>query len=327
MNVNPLSGDYPFIRTVSSPLTSHMLRPLDPRCETVQFSEALSPGDYVTLSEWMAQYPSVTLRAFGSYDGSIRDLDFLRHFPGLQRFSADAMYSSLQSLEGLGYLPASTTVLGIGQTKKKLSLKPLERFTALRRLSLEGQTKDIGVISALTNLRSLTLRSITLPDLSILQTLGRLRALDLKLGGTRDLTLLPTIGHLEYLELWMVRGLHDLSPISGLEGLSYLFLESLKQVEKLPDFTRSARLETVWLQNMKGLKDLAPLLAAPALRRLALVEMAHLQAEDVGILAGHPVLEAFRLGLGSERKNNAARSLVALPPGENWGKPDVFGGD
>jgi hypothetical protein len=46
------------------------------------------------------------------------------------------------------------------------------------------------------NFTSLTLRSITLPDLSLLLPLSQLRALDIKLGGTRDLTLLPQIGAL-----------------------------------------------------------------------------------------------------------------------------------
>ena len=61
-------------------------------------------------------------------------------------------------------------------------------------------------------LTSLTLRSITLPDLAQLQPLAQLRALDIKLSGTRDLTLLPAIGQLEYVELWVIRGFSDLAP-------------------------------------------------------------------------------------------------------------------
>ncbi len=61
---------------------------------------------------------------------------------------------------------------------------------------LEGQTKDIEVVSQLT---SLTLRSITLPNLALLQPLAQLRALDIN-------------GQLEYVELWMIRGFSDLAP-------------------------------------------------------------------------------------------------------------------
>ncbi|MCZ9880475.1 leucine-rich repeat domain-containing protein [Arthrobacter sp. B2a2-09] len=322
-----LGRDYPLIRDVESPLTGDMLRPLDPRCRVVQFRRALTETDYRVLAEWIAQYPSVSLRAYSSSDGSIRDLDFLRFFPNLDKFSADALYHSLESIEGLGYLPSSATMIGLGQTKKKLSLKPLGRFTSLQRLYLEGQTKDIDTISGLRTLRSITLRSITLPDLSILQPLAQLRALDLKLGGTRDLALLPTIGRLDYLELWMVRGLSDLSPVAELKHLRYLFLQSLKQVTQLPDLTRLSKLETVWLETMKGLTDLSPLLTAPSLRRVAVFDMAHLQPEDVGVLAGHRRLEQLRVGLGSNRKNDAARKLVPLPAGEGWEKPESVRGD
>jgi hypothetical protein len=46
--------------------------PLDPRCQVVQFQSALSDADHRTLAE----HPSVELRAYASYDGSIRDLEF-----------------------------------------------------------------------------------------------------------------------------------------------------------------------------------------------------------------------------------------------------------
>ncbi|WP_416417188.1 hypothetical protein [Paenarthrobacter aromaticivorans] len=315
--------DYPFHRMIGSPLTEHMLRPLDPRCHTVQFFSALTNSDYRVLGEWMQQYPAVTLRAFSFGDNTIKDLDFLRFFPKLEQFTADALYNSLVSLDGLGYLPEAATYLGIGQTKKKLSLKPLGRFTSLRRLYLEGQTKDINTITELTGLRHLTLRSITLMDLSLLQPLTGLKALELKLGGTTDLDLLPSIGRLEYLEFWLVRGLDDVTPISEVKTLQYLFLQSLKQVTALPDFSKLPGLHSIWLETMKGLTDLTPLLAAPALRKLALVNMNHLQPEDVGVLRDHPGLQELTAGLGSKKKNDAVGKLVPLPRADSlWPRPD-----
>lgn len=315
--------DTPSQRTVMSPLTPEMLRPLDPRCRTVQFCGALSDNDYRTLGEWLEQYPDVCLRAFSFNDDSIQDLEFLRFFPTLQQFQADALYDSLVSFEGLGYLPETARYIGLEQTRKKISLMPLARFTGLRKLYLEGQTKDIDVVSGLTNLRHLALRSIRLPDLSLLQPLSKLKALELKIGGTNNLQLLPTVGELEYLEIWLVRGLSDLSPISELRHLKYLFLQSLKQVTRLPDLSKLPELESVWLETMKGLTDLSPLLTAPALRRLALVSMAHLQPEDVGILKDQPTLEELRAGLGSTKKNDAVRRLVRLPDAESlWAKPE-----
>jgi hypothetical protein len=196
---------------------------VDPRREVIQFSSALTNADYALLGEWFADQPTKTLRAYGSYDGTITDLEFLRHFPTPRSFQADALYHSLTNIDGLGYLPDDVQFISLGQTKKRLSLAPLARFTTIRRLYLEGQSKDIEVVSDLRHLRSVTLRSIRLPDLALLKPLSRLRALDLKLGGTKDIALLPDLQSLDYLELWMVKGLADLSPIAHLPRLEYSF--------------------------------------------------------------------------------------------------------
>lgn len=164
------------VRDAESPLTDEMLRPLDPACEYVQFSRALSDADYGTLADWLHHYPTVTLRAYESTDGSITNLDFLRFFPALHAFQADCLYHSLVSLDGLNYLRPDLSGLGLGQTRKRLSLAPLARFTNLKRLYLEAQTKDFEVVGQLRTLTSLTLRSTTMPDLSTLLPLTGLRA-------------------------------------------------------------------------------------------------------------------------------------------------------
>jgi hypothetical protein len=304
----------PFIREVSSPLTEEMLRPLDPRCRWVQFSRALSDTDYAVLADWLADYPSVILRVYGSYDGSITDLDFLRYFPTLLGFEADGLYDSLVSLDGLNYLPPQLRHLGLGQTRTRLSLAPLARFTALRRLSLEGHTKDLDVVAQLHALTSLTLRSITLADLSLLRPLTRLRALDLKLGGTSNLALLPQIGALQYVELWRVRGLHDLNPVAEIPTLEYLFLQALGQLTTLPPLAGCTRLTRVHVETLKGIADLSPLLTAPALTQLAIFDMPQLRPADVAVLSAHPTLRHLSVGLGSRRKNDEVTRLLPLPP-------------
>jgi hypothetical protein len=302
----------PFIRTVRSPLTEEMLRPLDPRCQWVQFSRAMTEADYRTLAQWLDQYPTVTLRAYA--EGTGTDLDFLRFFPHIRRFHADYSHNLLVSLEGLNHLPAELTYLGLGQTRKRLSLAPLARFTALRRLYLEGQTKDVDVVGQLCSLTSVTLRSITLPDLSLLLPLTRLRALDLKLGGTNNLALLPQIGALQYLELWMVRGLADLSPVADITTLEYLFLQALKQVTALPSLASCTRLTRIHLETMKGLTDLSPLRTAPALTQLLLIDMPQLQPANLAVLSNHPALRQLSAGLGSRRKNDEVHQLLPLSP-------------
>jgi hypothetical protein len=153
----------------------------------------------------------------------------------------------------------------------------------------------------------------------MLLPLPELRALDLKLGGTRDLSLLPRIGQLQYLELWMIRGLDDLTPLADVATLRSVHLEALKQITALPaDLSRLTRLDTIYLEAMKGLADLTPLLTAPALRRVALVNMPHIEPAQVGVLREHPSLRYLIAGLGSDRKNRAVQELVPLPGGEDW---------
>ena len=301
-------------RVIESPLTDEMLRPSPTGRGTVQFRTLLTDDEFVRLADWMAQYPEMMLRVYGSYDGSIRDLEFLRFFPTLRRFDADALHSSIRSLDGLRHLPEDTEELAIGATTPRLDLAILRRFRHLTSLWLEGHTKHIEVIGELTELQKLSIRSITLPDLSLMLPLHSLRALEIKLGGTPDLRLLPRIGEVRYLELWLIRGLDDIASIGQMGSLRSLFLQALRRVERLPDFSGAPNLRRVHLMQMKGLRDLRPLATAPALEELLLVEMPHLQVDDLRPLQAMPRLRAVTLGLGSSKKNDAAQAMLGLPP-------------
>ena len=311
-----IAGDPPptsDFRHVRSPLTPEMLRPSLTGRGVVQFDRRLTDEDFASLGEWFRAYPEMTLRAYGSYDHSILDLEFLRFFPTLRRFGADALWDSLTSLDGLRHLPPDLEELGIGATRAKLDLAILTRFPELTWLFLEGQTKHLEVISKLVKLGDLTLRSITMADLSLLLPLRRLRSLDLKLGGTRDLGLLPRIGELRYLELWMIRGLTDVTAAGQIPSLRALFLQALRQVETLPDFSRATELRRIRLETMKGLRDLSPLATAPVLEGVELIDMRHLKPEDLAPLIGLPRLTAVTPGLGSRRKNEQAAAMLGLP--------------
>lgn len=98
---------------VRSPLTGEMLRPSVSGRGSVQLDRLLSDDDFGLLAEWFRQYPEMSLRAYGSYDGSIRNLEFLRFFPFLRRFEFDSLYNPLSSLDGLRHLPADAEELGL----------------------------------------------------------------------------------------------------------------------------------------------------------------------------------------------------------------------
>src|SRR5262249_17509724 len=155
--------------------------------------------------------------------------------------------------------------------------------------------------------------------------LKALRSLDLKLGGTRDLALLPRIGELWYLELWMIRGLTDVSATGRIPSLRMLFLQALRQVEALPDFTVATSLRRIDLETMNGIRARRLLATAPAVQDVELIDMRPLQPGDLAPLVGLPHLRAVPPGLGSRRKNEAAAKLIGLPPVRgpfDWRQPD-----
>jgi hypothetical protein len=276
---------------------------------TVQFSTLPPESELEQLGAFIERHPEVAIRAYGGHDGSIKNVDFLRHFRGARHVAVDALYR-LESLDGLRHLSDGLESLALGQTKRRFSMAPLGRFRGLRQLYVEGHSKDIEILSELVALEDLTLRSLTLPDLEILAPLRRLRSLDIKLGGTTNLRPLSEMKRIEYLELWMIRGFNDLSEVSGLTALRYLFLQALKQVTSLPDLSRCERLERIHLETMKGLTDLAPLRDAPALRDLLLVDMPQLRWEHLGPLVEHPTLRALRLASGSAKRNADMRARL-----------------
>lgn len=305
------SDDYPFLRQVKSPVTDGQLSPLDPRCRRVQFDAPLTESDHVKLAQFLAGYPKVPLRVYGHYSHPLPNLSFLRHYPFLSGFQVDVY--KLESTDGIEHLPDSLEFFAFGQTKtRRISLDFLRRFSHLRELYLEAHTKNIDVISELSHLEELTIRSITLPDLALLLPLKRLWSLDIKLGGTKDLRLLPQIGRLKYLELWMIKGFQDLSMIGEVSTLQNLFLQALKNVTALPSFRTLRCLRRVTIETMKGLTDLSPVADAPALEELLVVDGSHLKPDDFRPFLGHPTLKAAVIGLGSFRKNDRARELLGL---------------
>jgi hypothetical protein len=77
----------------------------------------------------------------------------------------------------------------------------------------------------------------------------------------------------------------------------------------LPSFGRLARLEDVTLDTMKGLTDLSPVAAAPALRRLCITAMPQLASVSFRCLLGHPRLEELWADTGKQKVNEAVKSM------------------
>ncbi len=199
----------------------------------LQASSTVDPDTWRLLNEALfSRRADIALRLYGFYT-SICDLSFLRLLPNLRRFCANCLQHAkhvecvaslphlqtleigIYDLESFEFLkdiqPGGITKLSLSATKsRKPSLGLLPRFSNLRTLYLEGQSKEIQVISQLAALEDLTLRSITIPGLEFLRGLKHLWSLDIKLGGTNNLQALEGLTEIKYLELWQIKDLRIL---------------------------------------------------------------------------------------------------------------------
>jgi hypothetical protein len=278
----------------------------------------LSEDGYRHLAARLADRPDAWL-SLGAHGTT--DLEMLVQFPGLRRLRVTSL--RLASWEGVRYVADSLERLSMGETTlRPVSIRPIGALRSLRTLGLIGPVKDADMISGLEEVEELYLRSVTLPDLSTLLRMRRLRVLYLGLGGTADLGLLPKLANLEELELWRIRGLHDLTPIAGAVNLAELSIQAMSAVTELPTLSRLRRLRRVKLETMKGITDLRPVADAPALEELLLIDMCQLQPDALRPLVGHRTLRKGIWGLCSDRKNAEAWELLPLgdPPWnyERW---------
>ncbi len=300
--------DSEICRDIRHPLTDGQLRPLARTCRSVTIESPLQEDEHQRLGSFLKDFPDVILTVSRSY-GGIENFRFLRFYPSIKHFRALFLWN-LRSFEGIENLSAGLESLELDQTKsRRFSLAFLRKFKHLKKLYLEGHTKDFDVVSELKNLEDLTIRSITLPDLEAVADLPKLWSLDIKLGGTTNLAALSRAKSLKYLELWMIKGLADISVISEITTLQFLFLQDLKNVVALPRLKKLKKLRRLVLVNMKGISDVTPVLEAESLEDFVISVAPLLLPEDLTPLKRHPALKTVGFGTGSARKNERVKAL------------------
>ena len=299
--------------------------------EIIQFS---NPVDHYTLellnNILFSERDDVELRIYGDYNS---DLSFLSIMHNVSRLTLDCIVSevtnldtitqlnklkelhigifNLDSFEILNRVTDSLESITLGQTKsKKPDLSVLERFSKLKKIYIEGHTKNIGVISSLNHLENVTLRSITTKNIEFLTSLKKLSSLDIKLGGIKDFSAIEGMENIKHLELWLIRGLKDLSFISSLTGLQSLFLQSLKNVEVLPALKGLSQLKKINIEDMKGLKDISSLGEAPALAEFIHSSAMNMDIDDYIPLLKNHYVKRVSVGFGSVKRNKAFETLL-----------------
>ena len=295
---------------VKSPLNAAILSGTGADTLRIIVRGDLTMTDSKALASFASGYKHVEV-CIARHSG-VSNLAFLDDLPFLERF--ELMDFGFSAFSDLSRLPPGVTYIHLDDTEThKLSLSFLKKFKGLRVLFIEGHSKDVGVLSELSRLEDLTLRSITLPSLETLKPLRHLTSLDIKLGGSKNLDLLPELGPLRYLELWMIKGLTDLSPLEGVTTLQHIHLENLKNVSSLPSLKALAGLRRIQIQGLKGLNSLREVADAPVLEELIVLGMPQLEVSSFVPFKGHPALKAVDVGLGSTKKNTAIETLLGLP--------------
>jgi hypothetical protein len=302
----------------------------DPKVRTLQCSSPAEPGTWDLLNRILfAARPEIELRVYGL---SVCDLSFLDRMNNVRRFSADCLMSAasleriaalenlkeltvdiygLDSFNFLEHVPDGIKSLCLGVTKsKKPRLDLLSRFQSLSLLYLEGQQQGIEVLSELTKLEDLTLRSITTEGLDYISKLPLLWSLDIKLGGITNLSAIADKESIKYLELWQIRGLVDIRGVSSLRGLQFLFLQSLRNVSRIPDLSKLSKLRRLYLENLKGLQDVGAICYAPALEEFIHVSAQNIRPEQYVGLMRMPSLRRLVVGFGSRKKNDDFKNLM-----------------
>jgi hypothetical protein len=243
-------------------------------------------------------------------------LEELAALTTLQYLSLDTW--GLKDLSVLAVLPPSLQRLEIGEcTGKRKGLSALTRLRSLRTLTMHGPVDDHAPIGELQTLETLNLQSFALPDLRFLKGLTKLTQMRLALGNVKSLAGMETLANLEYLQLWMVRGVSDLSEIGSLTRLRHLFLQAMSQVKALPDASDLGHLHTVQLWTMKSLRKLEGLARAPKLLRFMFIDAEkEIMPKHLEAFLRHPVLKGLCIIWKSNRRRNREFDAMVAAAGK-----------
>lgn len=272
-------------------------------------------ADVDALVEYANSFDAVTVVISNDPNAKIHDISFIQRFTSLKAF---LLFGAGEfNDENIQCIPQTITSFLVDNVAgaKKRSLAFISRFQDLEELAIENGQQDFEQIGHLPKLKKLAVRSLTFKDLSpLLAISSTIESLEIRLGGTKNLEKLPEFKNLKYLELWMIKGLEDISPIGKTLSLQNIFLQALKNVTVLPDLSQMANLRRIHLHTMKGITDLSPLATAPALEELVIENVSHYEVNDFLPLKGLKSLKNIGLGLGSFKKAEGVHEVLGVPP-------------
>ena len=258
------------------------------RLKWIQISEYLPNEAYQKIDQILLVRPDITFRLFHFINHNEIDISFLINMPHMKRLQIDCIdfksnsnrinlsvlselslkslsiecfdlrnYEFIQNLsDELEELSIMADTMGPGI---RFDCTWLLKYKNLQTLWLGKKAKkNLEKINQLSKLKSLSLRGIKITDFSFLRKMN-LEKFALLWNSNSNLHELAELKSLKEIELWRINRLSDISFISELTNLEIIKLQDLKHVTCLPDLSRHANLQRVFLIDtgidMKELPD------------------------------------------------------------------------
>jgi hypothetical protein len=295
---------------LTRPLSS-VDRGLAPPVVGIAFEGAITPALLDRAGAILVKHPDIRLQT----DGTITNLDFLTDLPPVRDLSV-MLGLDLANVDALAAHASSLSYLHLETGLPALDVAVLGELNHLQQMYLHKRNRTLkGLTPALTSLtqvRHLTLHSITLPNPDPLLAISGLRGLVFKLGGNRDLHYLTVMRELRFLEVWGVSKFRDTSFLADCHQLRAFYLQDLPHAV-LPDMSQADSLTDVQLVNLPAMSGhMARLAAAPHLRYVT-AGGCKLTRQDVAAFRGHPTLTGAWLPGPDRRSADDVDPVLGLP--------------
>lgn len=164
--------------------------------------------------------------------------------------------------------------LFLGETRTKaFNLKHITNLSNLVSLRLSGHTKNIDSVGQLSNLKFLSLNSISKVPLGFVNNLRNLTTLNIILGGRSNINEIQE-NNISNLEIVLVRGFNNFDSISNFKNLKTLKIEDQIQLNELHFDSQLPKLEDFKLVNCKSLTTLTGIDNLTALNKLIIYNTA-----------------------------------------------------
>lgn len=242
----------------------------------IQISGYLPNEAYQKIDQILSVRPDITFRLFHFLKNDEVDISFLKNMPHVKKLQIDSIdfksnpqrinlsvlaelnlkslhiecfdlrdYEFVQNLsDELEELLIMADTMGPGI---KFDCTWLLKYKNLQTLWLGKKAKkNIESISQLPKLKSVSLRGIKLTDFSFLCQMN-LEKLALLWNSNNDLHELTELKNLKEIELWRINKLSDISFIEELTNLEIIKLQDLKHITCLPDLSKHANLQSIFL--------------------------------------------------------------------------------